>query len=659
MKHLVLLVATLVPVALACSDPTDGPGRSLPPGGDGGAAAGVVLRVRRVESRYRVAPGGLSGWFASGQRADLVLSGFPFNRTGGALLFNHPRSLASDGTRLLLSDGNNNRVLIWHRLPATNTPPDLVLGQPDFDSNNPGTGLSQMNWPGQVSVSRDGRVVVADTYNERLLVWNRFPTRNAEPADLALQVRELRWPWGTWTDGTRLVASATGGGAILFWRSFPTRGDQPPDFTISGSGIGTPRTITSDGTFLIVGDHNAFGDRVGNFFWKTFPSSGEQRFDFFASDPSDPRAAWMQGDVTPDGKLIMLGRYLNVWNTFPQTESSRPDLIVNGYDFQGGDGGAAVLAGGRVYIPLYNGNKIVVYHHVPSRADLKPDFAIGSADIDTNTLESEFIITNPVPATSGSALFVSSDFDRRLVVWTALPDESGARPNWTYDLSFPPWDNELHGATLALAGRDQIAVWKRLPLNGELPDLAFRQQVGSVRFQEVRGVALDDRYFYVADAQANRVYVWRGVPSPGTDPVFSLSVSRPGRLSSDGNYLAVTVTEDHTVFVYRVAELSPSARAFPVGGRGIFNLPQGAAVAKGHLLVANTNFNGLHIWQNVEDALAGRPAAVLLGTNAGPGKPPAIGEATLFWPGAPAFDGSYLWLGEFKFSQRLLRFSVR
>ncbi len=301
---------SLILLSLACSDQTQEPVGPI------GNPADAVSRVTRLTSQYPKAPGGLTGWFATGQPADLMLSGHGFNTTGGPLLFNHPRGLASDGTRLLLSDGNNNRVLIWNQLPTGNVPPDLVLGQADFSTNNPGTGLHQLNWPGQVSVTRDGRVVLADTYNERLLVWSSFPTRNAQPADLEIRNSILKWPWGAWTDGTRLVASATGGAAILVWQSFPTRGDQPPDFVLSGNGVGTPRTITSDGTFLVVGDHNAFADRVGNFFWKTFPTTTRAP-DFFASDPSDARSAWMQGDVTGDGKLVMLGRYLNVWNGVP------------------------------------------------------------------------------------------------------------------------------------------------------------------------------------------------------------------------------------------------------------------------------------------------------------------------------------------------------
>ena len=38
-------------------------------------------------------------------------------------------------------------------------------------------------------------------------------------------------------------------------------------------------------------------------------------------------------------------------------------------------------------------------------------------------------------------------------------------------------------------------------------------------------------------------------------------------------------------------------------------------------------------------------------------KVPELTRNQFFWPGAIAFDGTYLWVGEFKFSGRLLRFS--
>jgi len=201
------------------------------------------LGVEQHDSNYRVAPGGASGAFRSGQAADIMFSGFGFNKTGGALTFNHNAGIATDGTRLLLADRNNNRVLIWNRLPTANTPPDLVLGQPDFNSNDSGAGRNQLNWP--MSVRTDGqRLVVADTYNDRILIWNRFPTANATPADIQIKIT---WPWGVWTDGRRLGATCTTFGYALIWNSFPTRDDQPADIRLdAGGNFGTLRTITSN-----------------------------------------------------------------------------------------------------------------------------------------------------------------------------------------------------------------------------------------------------------------------------------------------------------------------------------------------------------------------------------------------------------------------------
>jgi len=93
---------------------------------------------------------------------------------------------------------------------------------------------------------------------------------SGQPADLALRLesytspedrQRLAWPWGVWTDGTKLAAVATHGGAILVWNTWPTRDDQQPDLILRPTNAGTPRNITSDGTFLMVGDHNYKGAR--------------------------------------------------------------------------------------------------------------------------------------------------------------------------------------------------------------------------------------------------------------------------------------------------------------------------------------------------------------------------------------------------------------
>ena len=44
----------------------------------------------------------------------------------------NPRFVDSNGNQLAVADQNNNRVLLWNAFPDANTPADVVLGQADF-----------------------------------------------------------------------------------------------------------------------------------------------------------------------------------------------------------------------------------------------------------------------------------------------------------------------------------------------------------------------------------------------------------------------------------------------------------------------------------------------------------------------------------------------
>jgi hypothetical protein len=90
----------------------------------------------------------------------------------------------------------------------------------------------------------------------------------------------------------------------------------------------------------------------------------------------------------------------------------------------------------------------------------------------------------------------------------------------------------------------------------------------------------------------------------------------------------------------------------------MFNGVPAVTTVNGHLFVAD-GFNRVHAWRRIEDALAGKWADVVLGENDFDDVKPEIGRNKLFVPAALCFDGSYLWVGETKFSERLLRFSPR
>ena len=175
--------------------------------------------------------------------------------------------------------------------------------------------------------------------------------------------------------------------SVLIWNTFPTLDNQSADIYLTAQGdFGTPRTITSDGTHLIVGDHNP---RVGGvplphattFFWNSFPTTDDQPYDFYMDEPYDPNS-WMRGDFTSDGKLILFGVRLHIWNSFPTNGSDSPDITIGGnYNFEGGDGSNVKYAGGKLYLCQSNGNKIVMFNSLPTSPDAVPNFAIGAPDI--------------------------------------------------------------------------------------------------------------------------------------------------------------------------------------------------------------------------------------------------------------------------------------
>lgn len=144
----------------------------------------------------------LLGWkqipTTDNQPADWVIGQPDFNSEGrnakaevNASSFNVVTGICTCGEGLAVADAWNNRVLIYHQIPTdNNTPADVVLGQIDFHSNHPNQGLdtasaSSFHWPYGVAYMQ-GKLLVADAKNRRVLVWNEIPTQNAQDADIVL-----------------------------------------------------------------------------------------------------------------------------------------------------------------------------------------------------------------------------------------------------------------------------------------------------------------------------------------------------------------------------------------------------------------------------------------------------------------------------------------
>ncbi len=236
-----------------------------------------------------------------GGAANLVLGQPDFTKSDvglGANQMSEPTAVATDGVRIAVADTANNRVLIWNQIPqANNAPADLVLGQPDMNSNCPNSNGSSAKVP---SCTNDVRVpsarslrgpqgawiqgnmlFVADDQNHRVLIWRNFPTQNFQPADLVLgqpnfssasapeiditknvpptKATELLNPVSVSSDGQRVFVADLGHNRVLIWNSIPTQNQQAADFVVgqpdmtssfanhSGAGGVCPSTKDSNG----------------------------------------------------------------------------------------------------------------------------------------------------------------------------------------------------------------------------------------------------------------------------------------------------------------------------------------------------------------------------------------------------------------------------
>jgi hypothetical protein len=191
-----------------------------------------------------------------GEPADTVLGQPTFSgqarNAGGAVSAtsaNVPVGVAIRDGMLAVADSWNHRVLLWWRIPAHGgVPPDVVLGQRTRTSgaiNGGGpVGADTMAWCSGVAFSERG-LIVADTGNRRVLLWDTPPQHDGAPADRVLGQADfttrnengggacgeagMRWPHGVLAaDGTLVVADA-GNNRIMVWGRIPDENGAPCD----------------------------------------------------------------------------------------------------------------------------------------------------------------------------------------------------------------------------------------------------------------------------------------------------------------------------------------------------------------------------------------------------------------------------------------------
>ena len=169
-----------------------------------------------------------------------------------------PRGLHTVDGKLIVADTAQNRIFIWNEMPTSSyQKPAVVLGQLSVSNTQRNSGgevnASSLLYPS--GVWSDGeKLIVADAWNHRVLIWNSFPTRNGQPADIVVgqpgmennlpnvhgvgtdaSSQNLYWPYGVWSDSEHLWIADTGNRRILFYQKIPTINFQAADKVIGKS----------------------------------------------------------------------------------------------------------------------------------------------------------------------------------------------------------------------------------------------------------------------------------------------------------------------------------------------------------------------------------------------------------------------------------------
>lgn len=436
--------------------------------------------------------------FATGQSARLVIGQTNFTSlTYGAssTLIGTPSGLAYANGVLWVADADriggtpsNNRVL---RFSDTATYPgptqdptipgslcgacrgqaSLVLGQPDFVSANYTTTASGMRNP--QAIATDGNIVaVADTDNNRVLIWLNYPTENGQPADVVIgqpnftsngtasppTAQSLRSPQGVWIAGGKLYVADTGDNRVLIYNQIPTRGNNhvaanvvigAPNFTTpvqiditqqnqvaTAANMQTPVSVTTDGTRMYVAD---FGqNRV--LIWNQIPTAN--------GAPADVALGQLDLNHNVSDDSFTLNSN-NVEDCDGNPEDVTPVMCQSNAAFAasvGQTGTTAVDGNGNTIYParcaatmslprfaLSNGtqlfvadagnDRVLVYNTIPGQSGTPADEILGEPDefsdvTGTNPSGASVLQTPFALAYDGLNLYVSDSYNRRVVVYT-------------------------------------------------------------------------------------------------------------------------------------------------------------------------------------------------------------------------------------------------
>lgn len=599
-----------------------------------------------------------------------------------------PRAVLVVGTKLVVADTGNHRVLVWNTLPAAGfTAPDVVLGQPDFTTSaaNAGTAASAATLSSPCALASDGtQLFVADRDNNRVLGFATLPTTSGASASFVLGQASLAGtaansggpavgmslPQGAHVAGGKLYVADTGNHRVLAWNTVPS-GAAAPDFAIGQPNLTTttagtsavltsgPTAIYGDGTKLYVsdtGNHRVLG-------WNTAPTASTDAADFalgqtLLTTGTANNGGISAGTLNKPAAVLSDGTRLFVldagnhralrWNALP-TSAGASDAVLGQRNAtqatpNGGTPAAGALAqpaavasdGTRLYVADPAFNRVLVWNALPTANGQAADFALGQPDLVSGSANSGGVslasLSGPQGVwTDGTRLVVADTGNHRVLVWLTPPTAAAAPASFAL--------GQVSGTTAA----------------ANAPSAATGMSGPTAVF------GAGSRLF-VADTGNHRVLVWGTFPSGGDAPTLVLGqasttataanggggptasvMKRPSGIYSDGTRLFVADSGNNRILGWSATPTSTGAPAtFALGqttlltgvaGVGASSLdgPTGLASDGMRLFASDTNNNRVLVWPSLPTGTA-QPATLVIGQTSLTAKTAGLGAKSLSGP---------------------------
>lgn len=342
--------------------------------------ASITLVVAFAAFFFATAPAN-AAW-TNGQAATRVLGQTDFTSGSSGVSqskMNYPSGICLDKStgKVFVMDSNNHRIL---RFSSTNAAingsnAEGVLGQPDFTSYFSGISAIKLNYPESCSMTDSGDLWVADSFNQRVLLFRSAASKaDGGAADLVLgqadfTTNETITNQSTFSytvfgiavtpDGSTLFASCTTDNRILRWDNPASKSNGAPANGVLGQTDYTSYTSGRSQTKMS-GPRNLALDASGNLYVSDGTNNRVLRFNDAKNKSNGAAADGVLGAPHFDAVFS-----LPATSSYSATTFDRPRGLVIGSD-------------GRLYLVAYGENRVLIFNAPATKANgAAADYVLG------------------------------------------------------------------------------------------------------------------------------------------------------------------------------------------------------------------------------------------------------------------------------------------